>query len=189
MRRCRNCHAYSIPKGAPASQWWCSEICKAGYLQWKDDKKKKPKKSPKPKRKKQKSIAALANEAADLLQRLVRLKAANSDGYCKCASCGVMHKYNEMDGGHFIERGKLSTKLVEENVHPQCKGCNGFGMKYRPSVVLDYRRYMVGMYGEELVRELEQLSKQPKKFTRYELEELKAEFAKQIKIQEERLGI
>ena len=93
-----------------------------------------------------------------------------------------------MQGGHFIERGKKSTKLIEENCHPQCAGCNLYRMK-TASGVLDYRRYMVGMYGEELVQELEQLSKQPKKYSRDEIEELSAEFKRQIKIQEERLGI
>jgi hypothetical protein len=57
------------------------------------------------------------------------------------------------------------------------------------SGVLDYRRYMVGMYGEELVRDLELLAKQPKKYNRQEVAELADEFRRQIKEQEARLGI
>ena len=143
----------------------------------------------KPKKKKPKSIARLVDDCAVLLQKLVRLKASRDDfGLIRCVTCGVYRKWNEMQGGHFIERGKRSTKLVEENCHPQCPGCNMYRMK-TTSGVLAYRRYMVGMYGEELVKELERLSKQPKKYTRSEIEELSAEFKRQIKIQEERLGI
>jgi hypothetical protein len=142
----------------------------------------------KPKKRKQKSIAALANGAADLLQRLVRMKAANLDGACRCVTCGRVDHWKGLQGGHFVERGKLSTKLMVENVHPQCSGCNMYRMK-TASGVLDYRRYMVGMYGEELVQDLEQLAKQPKKFARAELEDLAAEFRRQIREQEARLGI
>jgi hypothetical protein len=142
---------------------------------------KKPKKKPK-------SIARLANDAADLLQRLVRMKAAGLDGMCQCVTCWRIAHWKELQGGHFVERGKLSTKLMVENVHPQCGGCNLFRMK-TASGVLDYRRYMVGMYGEELVRDLELLAKQPKKYSRQEVQELSDEFRRQIKEQETRLGI
>ncbi len=183
MRRCRVCKNYRIPLDVPKTQWWCSSHCKDLITH------PKPKVKPKPKKKKLKSIAKLVDEAAVLLQRLVRLKAADLDGYTPCVTCGKVYHFNELQGGHMIERGKKSTVLVEENVHPQCQGCNGFGMKYKPSVVLDYRRYMVGMYGEELVADLELLAKQPKKYSRQEVAELTTEFKRQISEQEQRLGL
>jgi len=185
-RRCRTCKAHKIPKEAPKSQWWCSLLCRNGYTGYRI--RDKPKVKAKPK-KKLKSIARVVDDCALLLQRLVRLKAADSNGYAKCVTCGKVDHLNNLQGGHLIERGKTATKLVEENVHPQCGSCNGFGMKYKASVVLEYRRYMVGMYGEELVRDLEQLSKQPKKYSRQEVQELSDEFKRQIKEQETRLGI
>ena len=142
----------------------------------------------KPKKKKPKSIARLVDDCAVLLQKLVRMKAADSNGYCSCVTCGKRDHYTAMQGGHLIERGRTATKLVEEQINPQCPGCNMYRMK-TASGVLDYRRFMVGMYGEELVQELEQLSKQTKKYTRAEVEELTAEFKRQIKEQEARLGI
>ena len=48
---------------------------------------------------KRKTIAALVNDAASILQRVVRLKAAN-DGYCQCITCGAIHPWDKMDGGH-----------------------------------------------------------------------------------------
>lgn len=145
--------------------------------------KKKPKK-------KQKSIARLANDAADLLQKLVRMKAAipSAGGMCACVTCGKLDHWKNLQGGHFIQRGKLSTKLVEENIHPQCGGCNLYRMK-EATGVLEYRRFMVATYGEQFVQELEQLAKQPKKFMRYELESLIDDLKTRIRDQEQRLGI
>jgi len=183
MRRCRICKAHKIPKEAPKSQWWCSEPCFRQYTFGA----KKPAKA-KPKKKKLKSIARVVDDCAVLLQRLVRLKAADSNGYAKCVTCGKVDHFKAMDGGHWIERGKKGTKLVEENVAPQCSYCNQHGMK-RTSVQNEYRRYLIGMYGEELVNELEQISKQPKKFIRQEVSELADEFKRQINEQEARLGI
>ena len=59
------------------------------------------------KKKKTKSIAKLVDEAAVLLQLLVRLKAADDNGYVKCRTCdSVMHYKDGMQGGHFISRVK-----------------------------------------------------------------------------------
>ena len=76
----------------------------------------------------------LRKKALELLQRLSRLKAADDNGYCTCVTCGVVRQWDDaMQGGHFIAKGNGGTNewaLVEENVHPQCAGCNGFGMRY-----------------------------------------------------------
>jgi len=84
-----------------------------------------------------------------------------------------------MQGGHFIERGRKSTLLVEENVHPQCPGCNLYRMKLS-STVLTYRQFMVDMYGENFVTDLEVLSRKPKKFMADELLTLKTELKERI---------
>ena len=75
--------------------------------------------------KKLKTVAKLREEAAVLLQKLVRMKAADENGLAECVTCGKRQHYKEMDGGHFISRKWTATKLVEENVHPQCKGTVG----------------------------------------------------------------
>jgi len=144
-------------------------------------KQKKPKK-------KAKSIARLVDEAAVLLQKLVRLKAADPNGYVRSFTSDTVLPWQEMQGSHFIQRNRTATKLVEENVHPQSSAENCYEMKTAFGV-LKYRRAMVAMYGEEFVRELEDMAVHPKKYTRAEVEDIKAEFARQIKEQEERLGI
>ena len=114
------------------------------------------------------------------MQKLVRLKAADKNGYASCVTCGVRKHWKELQGGHFIERRKTSTMLLEENIHPQCPGCNLYRMKLS-STVLAYRRYMADMYGEEFVNQLEIESNKPKKFTVDELLSLKKDTNERIK--------
>ena len=130
------------------------------------------------------SIAKEVDKVAKDLQRLVRMKAADKDGFCRCVSCGVLKHWKEMDGGHFISRSKLATKLETTNVHPQCKRCNGFSTS---TTVLDYRDYMVDMYGKEWVEWLRKESQKIKKWTREELLETHLEIKKQLKFQSKRL--
>ena len=137
--------------------------------------------------KKRKTIAQEVQAAATLLQRLVRMKAADDCGYAQCVTCDKYFHYKCMDGGHFISRNHTATKLVEENIHQQCKGCNGFKMK-DSQTVLRYRQWMVDMYGEKGVKDLEALSYETKKFTRAEVADLVADFKQQIKYHEGRLG-
>ena len=121
----------------------------------------------------------MKEDCARLLQKLVRLKAADKNGYCECVTCGIRKHWKEMQGGHFIERRKTSTLLEETNVHPQCPGCNLYKMKVS-STILAYRRFMVDMYGEEFVNQLEIESSKPKKFTADELCALKKELNERI---------
>jgi 5-methylcytosine-specific restriction endonuclease McrA len=138
---------------------------------------------PKPKAKKQKSVAKLRDEAAVLLQKLVRMKAADADGIAQCVTCGKKQHYKEMDGGHFISRRWTATKLVEENIHVQCKGCN----QYASGRYDDYSLYMVDTYGIEMVRELNEKKRALCKQNRIELEEMKLELRNRIREQEKRL--
>jgi hypothetical protein len=131
-------------------------------------------------KRKLKSIAKLTDDCAVLLQKLVRVKAADHDGMCACVTCGKIDHWKAMQGGHFIERGRLATKLMEENIHPQCPGCNLYRMKTATGV-LDYRRWMVDFYGDDWVGALELLSRETRKYTRSELEELKTEYRAMIK--------
>jgi hypothetical protein len=138
-------------------------------------------------KRKTQSIAKLVDKAAKRLQLLVRLKAADDNGYVSCVTCGTTRHYKDMQGGHFIERGKLATKLLEENIHPQCPGCNCFQMK-NASTVLKYRNYMVDMYGDDMVKELERSAWQKKKYYRGEVTDFMADINEQIKFHQNRVG-
>ena len=135
-------------------------------------------------KKKRKSIAKEVDEAATLLQLLVRLKAADDNGYVSCVVCGVTRHYLDgMQGGHFISRGKLATKLMVENVHPECRGCNMPGGGHEAG----WASYMLETYGKEFIEELHQISRGTKKYLRCEIEDIKKDFSEQIREQESRV--
>ena len=121
-------------------------------------------------------MAKLVNEAAELLQKLVRLKAADSNGYAQCVTCGVQKPWQELQGGHFISRVKTAHKLLEENIHPQCGKCNG----YLRGNMVAYTLFMEDMYGREFVEHLLETQNQTKKYTKIEIEEIKNELKTQI---------
>jgi len=137
--------------------------------------------------KKKKTIAQEVEAAARLLQKLVRLKAANDNGLCQCVSCGNWHHWKDMQGGHFISRRYTRWKLAEENVHSQCVGCNGFGMKFGNAEAA-YTAWMIDFYGRDLVDEMLATKHETKKYTRQEVAELVEDWKAQIKDHERRVA-
>lgn len=127
-------------------------------------------------------------KALDALQKLVRVKAADDNGYCECVTCGSVDKWSSMDGGHYIPKGASSYwALVEENVHPQCKGCNGYGMKYG-TAAQQYTLYMIDMYGRDFVDEMEAKKRELVKYYKKDYEEMTKEWNRQIKEHLERIN-
>ncbi|MGH1470143.1 MAG: recombination protein NinG [Cellvibrionaceae bacterium] len=130
----------------------------------------------------------LRAKCLEALQLLVRVKAANDNGYCKCVTCGIEKPWNEMDGGHFIPKGSSSyLALVEENVHPQCKGCNGFGMKHG-SAAQEYTLWMIKTYGKDEVDRMLADKRNIIKIYKKEYEEMLKDFNEQIKYHKKRIG-
>jgi len=140
------------------------------------------------KKKKLKPIGKLTDEAAVLLQKLVRLKAADFEGNADCVSCGTTKHWKDLQGGHYIPRGNAATKLMEENIHPQCMGCNGFGMKYGDAAHR-YTLAMVDFYGRDSVDQMLATKGQVHKWVRADLMELIAEFKQRVKDLMEEKGL
>jgi len=132
------------------------------------------------KKKKLKPIGKLKEEASVLLQKLVRLKASDCNGYASCISCGATKHWKELQGGHYIPRGNSATRLMEENIHPQCKSCNGFGMKYGDAEK-HYTLWMIDFYGRDFVEDLLAMKGKPHKWNRLELEDNIKTWKAQIK--------
>lgn len=138
-------------------------------------------------KRKTKTIAKLVDDAAVLLQKLVRMKASDDSGYCQCVTCGVTKHWKEMQGGHFISRRYTATKLLEENIHPQCFGCNGPRAK-DGVVTVEYTNFMIDTYCREFVDELLVMKNATKKYTREEIAQISEELKERIKFQESRLA-
>lgn len=120
-------------------------------------------------------------KAMETLQKLARLKAADDNGYCQCVSCGQYHHWKEMDGGHFISKAHSSYwALREECVHPQCKRCNGWGMKFG-TATQQYTVWMIDYYGQDFVDEMLATTKKSVKIYKKDYEQMTAEWNEQIK--------
>lgn len=122
------------------------------------------------------------------IQLLARISAADDSGYCTCSSCGDSFHYKEGDGGHFIPKGASSYWSLEvDNVHPQCKGCNGFGMKFGIAAQ-QYTVFMVDKYSQEFVDNMFATKSNVRKMYKADYVELLAEFNKEIRHHKDRIG-
>lgn len=112
------------------------------------------------------------------LQLHARLQAADSRGYCACVSCGKRAHYTRMDGGHYIAKGH-STRwaLDEQNVHPQCRSCNRYGMAKGAKAQQAYDKWMRKMYGDAEVDHMHATAKQVHKLYAPDLEDMYAKWA------------
>lgn len=131
----------------------------------------------------------LRAKALVLIQRLARISAADDNGYAQCVSCGEQSHYKDMDGGHFYPKGSSSYWALEKkNVHPQCKGCNGFGMKFG-TAAQQYTLWMIDYYGRDFVEEMEAKKRNVRKIYKAEYLEMIEEFKNEIKFHENRIGV
>lgn len=127
-------------------------------------------------------------KAMKTLQKLVRVKAADEHGYCQCVSCGAIDKWSSMDGGHYIPKGHSSFwALREENVHPQCKRCNGFDMKFG-TAAQEYTKWMIDFYGRDFVDQMEAQKRDSVKYCKRDYEEMTKDWREQIREHLQRIG-
>ena len=101
-------------------------------------------------------LSTIQAKADAAMSVYIRMKYADENGYVKCVSCGRSFHWKDVDCGHFISRGKVSTRWVEENAHPECPHDNRFNHTH----LIGYTLYMVDMYGRDKIEELEQLARQ-----------------------------
>ena len=130
---------------------------------------------------KRQRISRKLEKIAVLLQRLTRLKNADHLGYVRCCSCDKKMHWKEAQGGHFISRTHQSVKCVEEQIWPQCPGCNMQMSKGETMVMLGYQRFLEDMFGRGWIEELEKKARQPLETTEEELDEMLEDTKRRVK--------
>ena len=134
------------------------------------------------------TVAQEVEKAAKLLQRYVRLKSSDYNGYCHCVTCGKLDHYTAMQGGHFYSRRHTVFKLFEENIHVQCPACNQWGMK-TTKIQEAYRIFMEDMYGARRIRAMQRLAwRASPKFNREEVIQFQRELKEKIGQELYRIG-
>lgn len=118
----------------------------------------------------------LIKQLDSIFSKFVRMRDADDSGMATCISCGAVKKWREGDAGHFISRGKMSTRYDEQNVHFQCKKCNIFrnGEQYLYSLALDRK------YGEGTAERIYLESNKTKKTSIGELRRMIKHYTRQV---------
>lgn len=128
--------------------------------------------------KKKLSKSKVKIKAWDLLSKIIRLKYADSNGYCSCVTCGITKQWSELQAGHFIPKSAgNSVYFLEENIHPQCVSCNIFNSGNLPEYIL----FMIDTYGRDEVERLQQLRHEKIKITYQDYEEMIIVYSKRLK--------
>lgn len=92
----------------------------------------------------------------------------------RCISCGKIVPFEKGDAGHYVNRGNMSLRYSEDNVHFQCISCN----RFQEGNIQDYRRSLVRTCGEELVEKLERAKHITHKISDFELDAIAKEYKK-----------
>lgn len=125
---------------------------------------------------KQQSVSFLTTKLDRIFSIYVRLKYSDSYGNVKCYTCDNSHHYKAIQNGHFQSRRYMSTRFHENNTRPQCYACN---------VGLHGQQYVFGAnldreVGSGTAENIILLSKQQKKFSSLELQELIDEYTLKV---------
>ena len=126
-----------------------------------------------PKTAKKPTRSKLVKKLDTVFSPYIRLSNADNAGYCTCVTCNKKFYWKEIQAGHFMSRKHYSIRWDERNVKPQCVACN----VYRAGEQYKYSLYL----GNNLSKTLLEESRELRKFTNIELEEMIADYAERVK--------
>ena len=115
----------------------------------------------------------LVKKLDTVFSQWIRLSNADNNKNCICITCNKVFFWKEIQAGHFLSRKHYSIRWSEDNVKPQCVGCNVFkyGEQYKFSLFL----------GKDAAEVLYLKSKEIVKFTNYELEDKINDYSLRLK--------
>lgn len=116
---------------------------------------------------KSQSLAKLKKELDRVFSLYIRYKYADQNGNLTCYTCNKPGTPKTVHAGHYVSRQYLATRWSEDNVRPQCPGCNLFG-NGKP---LDFEERLKKDLGEKRVEEMKQSRHQVVKLDRQWYEE------------------
>lgn len=154
--------------------------------------------------KKKKGNKSELRKWVDKLDKVVSLYVRMRDSeefhfkYFRCISCGRILPIEKADCGHYMSRRHMSLRFDTRNVNAECSACNRFSsdhlVGYRQNLIikLGKQAYLakttnaslnlaeVKKLGLQQVELLELMSKQPRKWSVFELQQLYVYFSKEI---------
>ena len=112
---------------------------------------------------KEKSVSFWKKKAWVLFSKWIRER----DNYT-CITCGKKGKGSFIHAGHYISRKHCATMFDEKNANAQCMNCNIWGYGNMGVYTLKLQE----KYGEGIIRELTEKSRQVKQFSVEELKDI-----------------
>ncbi len=127
-----------------------------------------------PKTAKRPTRSKLIKKLDVVFSQYIRLSNADNRGMCTCVTCNKQFHWKNIQAGHFMSRKHYSTRWNENNVKPQCVGCNMFksGEQYKYSLFL----------GSELANDLYLKSKELVKFTSQDIQDMIDNYNSKLKL-------
>jgi hypothetical protein len=119
----------------------------------------------------------LVRKLDDIFSEYIRLRNADDNGNVKCITCGDEHHWTEVDCGHFVKRGNMSTRWHLQNNGEQCRLCNSThdGKEDEHAIKIDE------LYGAGTADKLRKLGTQEAHFSEPELQGMYDELKKELK--------
>ena len=133
---------------------------------------KKLKRLPFDKKPKKKPIGSLKKKAWKVFSIWIR-KRGSTTTWNRCVTCQKSLPIKSLHAGHYLHGHSKATFMMEENVHCQCIKCNHF----LSGNLLEYHSFMLKTYGESVIEQLKQKSKEIWKPSREQLEEIIAKYS------------
>lgn len=126
-----------------------------------------------PKTAKKPTRSKLIKKLDVVFSKYVRLSNADKNGFCTCVTCNRKYHWKEIQAGHFMSRKHYATRWDEDNVKPQCLGCNMYkqGEQYKYSIFL----------GSELANDLYLKSREVVKFSTADIEQMIDDYTTKLK--------
>ena len=126
----------------------------------------------------QKGFKELIKVLDKVYSEYIRLRTSDSNGYCRCITCGRVYHWKSLDCGHFIGRGNYSVRFNELNTAPQCVECNSYNGGER----VKFEKTLINIHGIEAVEELKRIAKQEERPTNEELRKMIIMYKEKLKI-------
>lgn len=95
----------------------------------------------------------------------IRLRDTNNQGYGSCISCGQLKHYDDLDCGHFINRGNMNLRFNEVNCNAQCRKCNRFD----EGNFVGYQEGLIKKWGQEKYALLVASKQEIRRYSKWEL--------------------
>lgn len=123
----------------------------------------KPLRKPKPKTK-----GYWTKKLDTIFSQYIRQKYADNFGMVSCYTCGSRKHWKDMQNGHYISRGNMATRWLEENCRVQCVGCNVF----KNGNYVEYSSRLIEEIGLKKYKELVKKKYEIKQFSIKDIQDL-----------------